>query len=291
LTVIGATAGIWTRVKGLEEPQNSYDIGKSNINHLLDEFKEYLQVDRGLAKKTVSQHFNVMNRFFNSFNVKPNELNKKHIRSYLSKYLDHSSSSRRNQIKSLRVFFRDFLEKPDIVSGFKLPPVPFKPPVIPSKTDLIEVYSSLPTLQNQTMFLLYASSGLRRNELTSLTIDDIDLDNRMLLPKKTSRTKRSWFTFYNEEAESILMKYLDTDDGKRVRLFKVTNPKWMRNKLSPKFLRSWFCSEMGRLGVPDRYVDAFCGRTPKSVLARHYTDYSSYKLKEIYDKAGLRVLS
>jgi len=37
-------------------------------------------------------------------------------------------------------------------------------------------------------------------------------------------------------------------------------------------------------------VDAFCGRTPKSVLARHYTDYSPRKLKEIYDRADLRVL-
>jgi len=45
------------------------------------------------------------------------------------------------------------------------------------------------------------------------------------------------------------------------------------------------------LGVLDRYVDAFCGRVPISVLARHYTDYSPEKLKEIYDKAGLKALS
>lgn len=38
------------------------------------------------------------------------------------------------------------------------------------------------------------------------------------------------------------------------------------------------------------YIDAFCGRTPKSVLARHYSDYSSEKLKQIYDKANLKVL-
>jgi len=38
-------------------------------------------------------------------------------------------------------------------------------------------------------------------------------------------------------------------------------------------------------------VDALCGRTPKSVLARHYTDYSPIKLKTIYDRVGLRILS
>jgi len=47
---------------------------------------------------------------------------------------------------------------------------------------------------------------------------------------------------------------------------------------------------MGRLSVPDRYVDAFCGRVPRSILARHYTDLSPEKLKEICGKANLKVL-
>ena len=47
---------------------------------------------------------------------------------------------------------------------------------------------------------------------------------------------------------------------------------------------------MGRLGVADRHVDAFCGRVPKSVLARHYTDFGPDRLKEIYDGTGLKVL-
>ena len=48
---------------------------------------------------------------------------------------------------------------------------------------------------------------------------------------------------------------------------------------------------MANLGIQDRYVDAFCGRTSKSVLARHYTDYSPERLKEIYENADLKVLS
>ncbi|MEM2352089.1 MAG: hypothetical protein QXT26_06755 [Thermoproteota archaeon] len=46
---------------------------------------------------------------------------------------------------------------------------------------------------------------------------------------------------------------------------------------------------MSRLGVPDRYVDAFQGRVLKSVLARHYTDFSLQGLKEIYNRAKLKV--
>jgi intergrase/recombinase len=60
--------------------------------------------------------------------------------------------------------------------------------------------------------------------------------------------------------------------------------------ITPQKLRQWFCSEMLRLGVSETCVDAFCGRVPKSVLARHYTDYNPQKLNEICRKAKLKVL-
>lgn len=37
------------------------------------------------------------------------------------------------------------------------------------------------------------------------------------------------------------------------------------------------------------YIDSFCGRTPSSVLEKHYLDYTPERLKEIYDEAGLTV--
>jgi intergrase/recombinase len=126
----------------------------------------------------------------------------------------------------------------------------------------------------------------------------------MIVPRGgTSRTKRTWVTFYNQEAEEALREYLGSFQGlnKEERLFPVSDGYFRKKyrkfeketgvRISPQVLREWFACEMGRLGVPDRYVDAFCGRVPRSVLARHYTDFSPEKLKEIYDKANLKVLS
>ena len=59
--------------------------------------------------------------------------------------------------------------------------------------------------------------------------------------------------------------------------------------ITPQKLCQWFCSEMLRLGVSETYVDAFCGRVPKSVLARHYTDFNPEKLYETYRKVKLEV--
>lgn len=82
----------------------------------------------------------------------------------------------------------------------------------------------------------------------------------------------------------------------RVAKWKTFGKHWIEAKkktrlsITPKDLRDWFCVELTNLGVPDRYIDAFCGRAPKSILARHYTDYSPERLKRIYDRANLRVL-
>lgn len=39
---------------------------------------------------------------------------------------------------------------------------------------------------------------------------------------------------------------------------------------------------MASLGVDSSYIDAFCGRTPDSVLEKHNLDYSPRILKQIY---------
>jgi site-specific recombinase XerD len=60
--------------------------------------------------------------------------------------------------------------------------------------------------------------------------------------------------------------------------------------ITPQILREWFACTVGERNVADRYVDAFCGRVPRSVLARHYTDFSPERLRKIYEGAGLKAL-
>lgn len=74
------------------------------------------------------------------------------------------------------------------------------------------------------------------------------------------------------------------------RSFKRAARKVGAQKITPQTLRVWFADEMNRLGVTDRYIDAFCGRVSQTVLAKHYTDFSPRRLKEVYKKAGIEVL-
>lgn len=112
--------------------------------------------------------------------------------------------------------------------------------------------------------------------------------------------EKSLLSFFNEETEHILKEYLHSRTDKDPRLFTISDScfqevmtetsKKLGIHITAKSLRDFFASELGELSVPDRYVDAFQGRTPKKILARHYTDYKPERLKVIYDKAALTVL-
>jgi integrase len=204
-------------------------------------------------------------------------------------------------LKSLKRFFRDYLEQPEIVRRFRFPAKPIPVKIIPSTAQIQQFYNVSDKPIEQALFLFYATSGLRRSEVLNLQLDDIDIQQRMIFPKnRQTRTKRRWMTCFNEEAKEVLHVYLAKRTDSKNKLFRIRESTflafWKRNHkktgihITPKVLREWFCAEMGRLGVPDRFVDAFCERMPKSVLAKYYSDYSPEKPKAIYENADLTVL-
>ncbi|KYK37511.1 MAG: hypothetical protein AYK18_09855 [Theionarchaea archaeon DG-70] len=257
-------------------------------------------MDKQLADLTVKAHLSHISRFLGKVSGDPRVLSREDVRTHLRWLKDTKPGVYKNRLSALKVFYRDFLGRPEVVESFRFPAKAQTIIKVPATEDLRAFYGDLEELLARAMFLLYATSGLRRNELFRLKRKNIDLQNRMIIPEDNgSRTKRTYVTFYNEEAAKLLEQIFPEDP--EARIFKVkegyfrNRTKKFREKtginITPQLLREWFCSEMGRLGVPDRYVDAFCGRVPASVLAKHYTDYSPEKLQEIYGKADLTVFA
>jgi integrase len=283
-----------------------YDLRMENVENerIFEDFRNFLIVDRQLKDETVNKHLREVRRLYENSDFNPLNATRIDIRNYLMRFRDCSPWTYANILKALRVFYRDYLGKPEVIEGFKFPNRPFKPKKIPSKKELQEFYKFLKDPLAKAIFLFFATTGLRRKELFNLKIKDVDFERRMVIPEKdSSRTKMSWITFYNDEAEEALRKCLGLFNtlDKDGRLFPVSEAYFRKKckaferktgiRITPQILREWFACEMGRLGIPDRYVDAFCGRVPRSVLARHYTDFSPEKLKEIYNKVKLKVLS
>jgi site-specific recombinase XerD len=263
---------------------------------ILNDFLQYLMIDQQLNKSTANGHRWLIINFLEFAN---GEITKDTIRKYLSRFNNHNTY--KNNLSSLKVFFR-YLHHPEIIADFKFPKFVFTPKIIPNKAEIQNFFNHLETLQDKTMFLMYVSSGLRRHELMYLTMDQIDLKMRMLKPTCTGTTKFTWVSFYNTEAEEYLNQWLKVRPQNSNLLFPNAH-KYLFTKIwinartktqcniTPQILREYFAEQMSFIGIPERYLNSFCGRTPQSVLARFYSDYSPTKLKEIYDRASISVLS
>jgi site-specific recombinase XerD len=276
--------------------------GSVSRSKLLADFYDFCKVDLGLAEVTAKEYRRKMRRFFNAIGKPAIIITTGDVRAYLKPLSNGSANSYGNALKPIKRFFRDFMRMGEVVESFKFRKITLKPIIVPSKDQLKKFYQALRTPRARALFLMYASTGLRRTELLSLMKDDIDWEKRMIVPNgHDGGTKRSWVTFFNHEAERALKEYLATRKDGSPKLFRISPQTFIDVwryacqdsgiRITPQVLREWFCDELGRFGVPDRYVDAFCGRVPRSVLARRYSDFAPEKLKEIYENTMLNILN
>lgn len=269
-----------------------------DADEFLNEFEQTCRVDWALAERTAEERVRYATKLVDHLGDHPLTATKQELRAFITQYNDD------NATKTVRAIYRQYFDT-DIADSFTVTPSPPTPTKSPKKAELQQVYRELTIPEMQVAFLLLATSGLRRRELMELTPADFDLANKAIYPSTRDghTTKRQWMTFYSPDAETRLHDVFDIQAmGADERLF-TCYPDTLTNrirraseaadvmKITPQTLRIWFCNEMGRLGVADRYIDAFCGRTASSVLAKHYSDYTPRKLQEVYEDAGISVLA
>ena len=61
-------------------------------------------------------------------------------------------STYKNELASLKRFYRDYLGMADVVSSFKFPSRSFKPIIVPSKEELQRFYAALKTLRDSITY-------------------------------------------------------------------------------------------------------------------------------------------
>jgi len=206
-----------------------------------------------------------------------------------------------NVISALKAYFRDY-KGLSLMNGYKHPssPLRVKEEVEPEKVKRFILAIDNPMVK--CISILLATSGLRKNEVLSLRKQDIDRELCCIVPNcHSGETKHSYLSFYNDEAEACLRQHEETRCIQGEKLFAIGHETFLRAwnaarkktgiYLKPKDLRDFFSQEMGKAFVPDRYIDIFQGRAPRGILAKHYNPHGIRMLREIYDKADLKVLS
>jgi integrase len=266
----------------------------------LPQFKDWLLVVKQYSPVTARGYVKIVKTALHAMPT----FDYDHILAYLKERRAHITPGHYAKVLGALKAYSRFLGMPDLLSDFSFPQRQFKPKPFWSREQIASFYNALTTLRMKALFLMGATTGLRKGELLSLRVDDIDFSTRTVIPKVHSgRTKHSWVSFYNEECEHALRQHIAAmrpatkAKGKlfaeSCRDFKV---EWRAAKersgvpLKFKDLRDYFAESMISLGVQTIYIDAMAGRAPASVLAKHYVDLSPQKLKQVYDQAGLTVL-
>lgn len=229
-------------------------------------------------------------------------VSKKTLKNYLGTYLQKAPKTYNNQLCALRSLIARYFKRSDLIDDFKKAHLPIYEPKLPTKNQVRDGFYSLTTDIERALYLLYATSGLRKSEVLNLRRDNVDFNLRCIKANHHNRTKNSGITFYNQECEDFLMKITIKPHKKGNRnLFSIGSTRFRKIwdkasdstnfRITPQILRVWQATELAELGVPDRYVDIFQGRAPKSVLVKFYTGKDLQRLKRIYENASLRVLS
>jgi len=188
-------------------------------------------VDLRRSKRTAYEKVWFIKRMLKAVSKRPNEISREDLRCYLKTLEKFSEATYKNALMALKVFFRDFLELPEVVASFRFPHQMFNPKQIVSREQVKQFYECLETPKEKALFLLYATTGLGRDEILSLKPEDIDFSKRMITPNShVGDTKKSWISFYNDEAERALREYLTAKKSSRSQSYSRCNEmKWLNS--------------------------------------------------------------
>jgi integrase len=267
------------------------------IPQSLDDFEQFMTLNLRLAEGTIVKTMYRTRAFVKKWG---NEFSDKTISNQLKSYLSKAPATYNTEILALKRLAK-YLDLEDLLKSYKHAPVDIIPQYTPTTEEIRAGYNALSELKQKAIYLFLASTGIRKGELENLSMDKIDWANRCVKPDHFTRTKRSGITFFNQETEQIIQQYLAKREDDDQRLFVISDRQWkaMWNKvhqvtgvrITTKSLRRWQSVELGEKGTGDRYIDIFQGRAPRTTLAKHYTSHGIKRLKTVYDRAELAVLS
>jgi len=264
-----------------------------DIELSVNNYCAFAEYDLKIQTTTISVHRRVLISFLEFSN---GEITHETIKAWLS--TDESEIWKNQQLKALRRYCRDFLKLGKWIERFKITDTTkvnlFS---LPTKLQLMQFCEKLPDF-TRLIFLMLKDTGLRESEILQIKIQDIDFENNCIDASQFHKgsTKHSYLSFFTPHTGTILKAYISDNltyfkDSEAImfpiavrtvqdHFSKVAND--LEIMLTPKTLRQNFSSKLTDAGIKDRYIDALQGRIKKSVLAKHYTEYSLEKLKEQY---------
>jgi site-specific recombinase XerD len=136
--------------------------GHGESGDLRDDFYDFCRVDLRLSDKTEKDYRRKIRRFLAALGKPVEETTAEDARDWLRPLADGSPNTEGNALKPLRAFLGDFMRMPETVATFASKKAPLTPVIVPSREQLQKFYAAPGTPISRALFLVYASSGLRK---------------------------------------------------------------------------------------------------------------------------------
>lgn len=260
---------------------------------------EHLKL-KGYSPKTIKAYRNNVTRFLEHTHKEPEEITNDDIRNYILFLLEGlgGSHSYANQVLSaLKLFFREILNRNDIVYNLPRPKRENTLPEILSKEEVGRILCSVSNIKHRAILYLVYSSGLRVGEVVRLKVTDIDKD-RMLLRVEQGKGRKDRYTLLSPVALEIVNKYMAVEEPEDrlfpggnegsfltersvQKVFKAACDKAKIGKeVSVHTLRHSFATHLLESGTDIRYIQELLGHS-SSKTTEIYTHVSKNSIRKI----------
>ena len=280
--------------------------------HLLSEFCEFEQAERGLASNSITAYRRDLEDFIKFLNKSdvdlPEEITRFHLIAYIKDLKDRGRRSNTiiRKIAAIKGWFSWLFLNGNIKTDPSLtlehPKISLKLPKVLTLEDVNKILNFKMTLLQKAIFELLYASGLRVSELVNLEINNLDLKSRYVrCTGKGSKErivpigKMAAFSIssYLKEREYILLKnnikskYLFLKESGRVltrqevyKFIKTITEK-IGKSASPHTIRHTFATHLIENGADLRVVQELLGHSDVSTT-QLYTHISKKRLKDVY---------
>jgi len=297
------------------------------LMELKTQFLEYLEIERGRSVKTVENYDRYLQRFFAFTKAKkPSDLTEEHVRTFrlhLNRQPGTKVGGRVEPMKrrtqnyyliAVRAYLK-FLRKRGIESlnpeRIELAKVPERSLDLISSNELKRLMyapdvKTLEGKRDKAILELFFSTGLRISELTSLSIDDVDLTRDEFSVRGKGDKIR--VVFLSDTARKCIQAYLkqrkDLDDALFIRygrkandggelrlspravqrlLKKYATKAGITRKVTPHVLRHSFATNLLQNGADLRSVQALLGHA-NIATTQVYTHVTDKHLRDVHKK-------
>jgi len=276
---------------------------------ILDAFRQDLEL-RGLAETTIKRHMQVMRRYSLWCSERGRDVAKAEeadILGYLSSIRAKKMrvASMQQNFASLSVFFA-WLARKKKISANPVPELmeiylhPYKDESrrrqLISVEDAAKMVRATIDVRDRAILLLFLKTGIRRGELVSLDLDDVDLAAGKVELKPTGK-RSNRIVFFDDECSRALARWIKSREmrfkkgqqtalfisGKGTRLQSSAVDRLVRtaagrvglhdsvsakleDKFSPHCCRHWHATHLLRAGMPREYVKWLRGDVMKEAI-------------------------